>query len=41
MGRHDEARTILGRLHSEDGNTDAPRAVAEYEDIVAVIALKK
>ena len=29
MGRHDEARTILGRLRSEDGNPEAPRAVAE------------
>lgn len=41
MGRRDEARTILGRLRSEDGDPEAPQALAEYEDIVAVIALEK
>ena len=41
MGRHDEARTILGRLRSEDGSPEAPRAVAEYEDIIEAIALEK
>ena len=41
MGRNDEARVILGRLRSEDGNPDNARAVAEYEDIVAVVNLAK
>jgi hypothetical protein len=40
-GRKEEARIILGRLRSEDGNIDAPRAVAEYEDIVAAISLEQ
>ncbi|KAI0698285.1 general substrate transporter [Cytidiella melzeri] len=41
MGRRDEARVILGRLRSEDGNIDAPRVVAEYEDIIAAVALEQ
>ncbi|KAJ3481093.1 hypothetical protein NLI96_g7901 [Meripilus lineatus] len=41
VGRNEEARTILGRLRSEDGDPEAPQAVAEYEDIVAVVALEK
>ncbi|KAH8092159.1 general substrate transporter [Cristinia sonorae] len=41
MGRHEEAREILGRLRSEDGNPEAPRAVAEYEDIVTAVVLEK
>ena len=41
MGRNEEARVILGRLRSEDGNPEASRAVAEYEDIIAVVALEK
>ncbi|KAI0673197.1 general substrate transporter [Trametes maxima] len=41
MGRNAEARDILGRLRSDDGNTEAPRAVREYEDIVATVALEK
>ena len=41
MGRNEEARVILGRRRSEDGNPEASRAVAEYEDIIAVVALEK
>ena len=41
MGRHQEARTILGRLRSEDGSPEAAHAVAEYEDILAAVALEK
>ncbi|TCD66249.1 hypothetical protein EIP91_001612 [Steccherinum ochraceum] len=41
MGRINEAREILGRLRSEDGDIDTPRAVAEYEDIVAAVELEK
>ena len=41
MGRKEEARVILGRLRFEDGNIDAPRVKAEYEDIVAAIALEQ
>ena len=33
--------TILGRLRSEDGNIDAPRAKAEYDDIVAAVSLEQ
>lgn len=41
MGRKDEARVILGRLRTEDGNIDNTRVVAEYEDIVAAIGLEQ
>ncbi|KAI0341180.1 general substrate transporter [Trametopsis cervina] len=41
MGRKDEAREILGRLRSDDGDPNSARAVAEYEDIVAAVALEK
>ncbi|CDO77496.1 hypothetical protein BN946_scf184902.g30 [Trametes cinnabarina] len=41
MGRDAEAREILGRLRSEDGNIEAPQAVREYEDIIANVALEK
>ncbi|TBU39941.1 general substrate transporter [Dichomitus squalens] len=41
MGRVDEARAILGRLRSEDGNIEAPQAQREYEDIAATVTLEK
>ena len=41
MGRIDEAREILGRLRSEDGNVETLQAQHEYEDIVANVALEK
>lgn len=41
MGREEEAREILGRLRTEDGDTEAPQAVAEFEDILAAVALEK
>ncbi|KAI0077013.1 general substrate transporter [Panus rudis PR-1116 ss-1] len=41
MGRNEEAKAILGRLRSEDGNPEDSRANAEYQDIVAVVALEK
>lgn len=41
MGRNEEARAILGRLRSEYGNPEAPRAAAEFEDIIAVVALEQ
>lgn len=41
MGREVEARTILGRLRSEDGNPEDARVTAEYEDIVAAVQLEK
>ena len=41
MCRNEEARNILGRLRTEDGNQDAPRVLAEYEDIVAAVALEQ
>lgn len=41
MGRKEEARIILGRLRSETGDPEDDKAVAEYEDIVAVVALEK
>ncbi|KAI0354200.1 general substrate transporter [Trametes cingulata] len=41
MGRNAEAREILGRLRSEDGNIEAPQAVREYEDIIETVALEK
>ncbi|GAA5879388.1 hypothetical protein JCM8547_004023, partial [Rhodosporidiobolus lusitaniae] len=37
-GRHEEARTILGRLWSEDGELNA-EALAEYHEIEQTIAL--
>ncbi|KAI0027727.1 general substrate transporter [Vararia minispora EC-137] len=39
-GRNDEAREILGRLRSE-GDPDGVVALAEYEDIVAIVKLEK
>ncbi len=41
MGRNEEARAILGRLRSEDGDPEDSKATAEYEDILAVVALEK
>ena len=41
MGRDDEAREILGRLRTENGDAESPRAVAEYEDIVVAVALER
>lgn len=41
MGRKDEARVILGRLRTEDGDTSAPRVTAEYEDIIAAVSLEQ
>ncbi|OBZ74782.1 Sugar transporter STL1 [Grifola frondosa] len=41
MGRDQEAREILGRLRSDDGNIEASAAVAEYDDIVAANVLEK
>lgn len=41
MGRHAEAREILNRLRGDAGNGKAAQATAEYEDIVAAIALEK
>ncbi|KAJ3537362.1 hypothetical protein NM688_g6703 [Phlebia brevispora] len=41
VGRKEEARIILGRLRSETGDPEDDKAVAEYEDIVAVVALEK
>lgn len=41
MGRNAEAREILGRLRSDDGNVEEPRAVREYDEIVATVALEK
>ena len=41
MGRAEEAREILGRLRSETGDPEDPRAAAEFDDIVAVVALEK
>ena len=41
MGRNAEAREILGRLRSEDGNVEADRAVREYDEIVETVALEK
>lgn len=41
MGRREEAKVILGRLRSETGDPEDDRAIAEYEDIVAVVNLEK
>lgn len=41
MGRNDEARTVLGLLRSETGDPEAENAKAEYDDIVAAIALEQ
>lgn len=41
MGRVEEAREILGRLRSETGDLQDPTAVAEFDDIIAVVALEK
>ena len=41
MGRTEEAKAILGLLRSETGDPEDDTAVAEYEDIVAVVALEK
>lgn len=41
MGRTEEARAILGRLRSENGDTEAVQAVAEYEDILSAVELEK
>ncbi|PSS11019.1 hypothetical protein PHLCEN_2v3315 [Hermanssonia centrifuga] len=41
MGRNEEARVILGRLRSESGDPEDSKATAEYEDILAVVALEK
>ncbi|CCM00853.1 uncharacterized protein FIBRA_02896 [Fibroporia radiculosa] len=41
MGRDKEARSILGRLRSETGNTEDARVVAEYEEIVVAVQLEK
>ena len=41
MGRNEEAKAILGRLRSEDGDPENADATAEYEDIIAVVALEQ
>ncbi|PCH43224.1 general substrate transporter [Wolfiporia cocos MD-104 SS10] len=41
MGRAEEARAILGRLRSDDGNPEDARVVAEYEEIVVAVDLEK
>lgn len=41
VGRAEEARTILGRLRSETGDPEDPTAAAEFNDIVAAIALEQ
>lgn len=41
VGRAEEARTILGRLRSEDANPDAPEAASELADIRAVVTLER
>ncbi|KAL6303340.1 general substrate transporter [Sparassis latifolia] len=41
VGRDEEARVILGRLRSEDGNIEDARVAAEYEDIVGAVGLEK
>ena len=41
VGRDSEARAILGRLRSDDGDPNSAAAVAEYEDIVGIVSLEK
>jgi hypothetical protein len=41
MGREEEAKHILGRLRSETGDPEDESAVAEFEDIIAVVALEQ
>ena len=41
MGRAEEARHVLGLLRSETGDPEDATATAEYEDIVAAVALEK
>ncbi|THH12444.1 hypothetical protein EW146_g7693 [Bondarzewia mesenterica] len=40
-GRPEEARIILGRLRSEEGDPEDIQATAEYEDIVGIVELEK
>ena len=41
MGRTAEARTILGRLRSENGDTEATPVVTEYEEICSAVEMEK
>ncbi|TFY61418.1 hypothetical protein EVJ58_g4528 [Rhodofomes roseus] len=41
VGRSDEARSILARLRSEDGNLEDARVAAEYEEIQGAVRLEK
>lgn len=41
MGRIAEARAILGRLRSENGDTEATPVVTELEDIRSAVELEK
>ncbi|KAH9942111.1 general substrate transporter [Amylocystis lapponica] len=41
MGRAEDARAILGRLRSEDGNIEDSRVVSEYDDIVVAVEEEK
>ncbi|KAI0727511.1 general substrate transporter [Fomitopsis betulina] len=41
MGREEEARSILARLRSEDGNLENARVIAEFEEIQVAVQLEK
>ena len=41
MGREEEARSILARLRSEDGNIENARVTAEFEEIQVAVQLEK
>jgi len=41
MGRSNEARVILGRLRSQDGNIEDASVISEYEDIIVAVEEEK
>ncbi|CCM00851.1 uncharacterized protein FIBRA_02894 [Fibroporia radiculosa] len=40
-GRSEEARLILARFRSKDGNVNDPRVIAEYDEIIQSVQLEK